>query len=464
MPQTTAFRRRRLFLAIFALPLVASLTLASCATAEQETASDDTATVSNDRFDAELYAAAVKAATEFAGSDDLGGSVEVLGGNTGEEGAIMEGLYGAFGEGAGVKINYTGTGSNAESTSTVASRVAGGNAPDIAELSLGAAAPYAADGQLADLSALIGDDELSANYSQPLLDSASSDGKVFGIYQGFSTFPFWYNPEQYTGPTGDDVTWQAVTDWTTTEADGGTPVWCMGLEAGAGTGFPAAQVLEVLFAKKYGPELLAQWGSGELPWTSPEVKDSFNMFGTIANEKTIDGGVAGALSQSVTDGPLGLVSDPASCQADIWGSWVPGVIGDAAVPETNIDFMPVPGSAPEFANTEIFQANVMVQFNQNERTDAFMKFIASAPAQALLASADQWTVADTQVPVDTYSSPLLQKAAEYYFSDDAILATGPNVLADAATASAFNAAIVAYLQNPDDLDSILDTVEKAAQG
>ena len=130
-----------------------------------------------------------------------------------------------------------------------------------------------------DLSKVIGDTTMNADYSASLLKTVTAGGKVFGVFQGFSNFMVWYNPKTYTGPK-NPTTWAQLADWTDQQAAKGTPAWCIAEESGAGSGFPGAQFIENLFAKKYGPDLLNQWGTGKLKWTSPEVKDAFQMFGS----------------------------------------------------------------------------------------------------------------------------------------------------------------------------------------
>ena len=455
----SSHRRRRWTLAAAAVTALI-LTLTACAS-EKPASQQAGATSAGVSLNQGLYAKAVAEAKKIAGDKQLGGSIEYIGPNGGNEGAILQAVYKAFTEATGTKVNYTGT---QDTNNIVQSRSQAGNPPDIADLSLGVADGYAKQGKLMDLSKVIGESELKTNYNQSLLDGASVDGKVFGVYQGFSNFMLWYNPQQYTGPK-DPTSWQQVTDWTDQEAAKSTPVWCIAEESGAGSGFPGAQFIEILFAKKYGPELLKQWGDGQLKWTSPQVKDAWQMFGSIAtDDKKVSGGVTGSLAASIATGSNGLVAKPATCQADVWGSWVPGLIGSAGQPGKNLDFYQVPASNPEYKNTEIFQTTVATAFVDNAKTRAFMKFIESTQAQTLLASADHWTVSNKNVPASTYKSVLLRRAAKTYFGDDVTLATGPNVMANAATSAAFYKGVISYLQNPASLDTVLQTIQKAADG
>lgn len=400
--------------------------------------------------------AAVAEAKRVAEGVEAGGYVEVLGQNSGAEGQTLQDVYAAFTEATGIEVRYTGT---PDLTAIVQSRIQAGNPPNVADLQLGEARDLAEQGKLVDLSAAFGD-ELKQNFNAMLLDTASNDGAVFGIYQGMNPFMVWYNPKSYTGPKAPED-WQALVDWTNAEAEKGNAVWCAAQNAGASSGFPGAQIVDNIFLKKYGPELYAQWGLGELSWTSPEVKWAFEEFGrVVATDSHVQGGVIGALSTPIATGYTGLTTDPASCQVALWGAWVPGLIGETAKPGENIDFFRVPASDPQFYQYELYQSAISVGFTDDPATKAFLRYIASTPAQTYLASLNRWPVANQNVPAETYPSPLLQKIAKEYFSGtDVQFAAGPNLMAGAATGSAYYKAIVSYMQNPGDLDNILQSVE-----
>lgn len=438
----------------------AALGTAGCATQEQASAVPGGGSSAVD-LDQDLQAAAVEAASSLAGGRRFGGSIEYVGPNGGAEGAIMQKVYSAFTEATDTEITYTGS---QDSNNIVQSRVQAGNPPAVADLALGVALGYAAEGHLLDLGDVVGTDVLESDYPESLVEAASLDGSVFGIYQGFSNFMLWYNPSEYTGPP-EPHNWQEIVEWTTARAEQGLSTWGIAEESGAGSGFPGAQFIEVLFAKKYGPDLLRQWGSGELSWTSDEVKNAWQMFGALATDSDkVAGGVTGSLAAPIASGYSGLVTSPEDMQASVWGSWLPGLVGAQVEPGENLDFMPVPASDPAYSSTEIFQSTVAIGFQDTEPVRAFLRYVASAEAQALLASADQWTVSHLKVPSDTYSSPLLRRAAEIFFDDEVTLAIGPNVLADAATSAAFYRGVVSYLQDPSSLDDVLATIDTAAKG
>ena len=369
-------------------------------------------------------------------------------------------MYKAFTEATGTKVSYTGT---QDINSIVQSRVQAGNPPEIADLQIGVAQGYAEQGKLMNLSDVIGTMSSKRTTTRGSSTARPTMARSSASTRGSTTSCSGTTPSSTPDPR-IPTTWKEIVDWTDAEAAKGTPAWCLAQEAGGGSGFPGAQFIENLFAKKYGPEKLRAWGAGELAWTSPEVKDAWEMYGAIANDNSkVSGGTQGALSAAIATGYNGLIAQPATCQIALWGSWVPGLIGSGVEPGKNMDFFRIPGDGDN-GSTEIFQTTVAVAFDKSPTTEAFMRFIESTEAQALLASADQWPVANVNVPTDTYGSELLQKSAETFFGNDVTLSIGPNVMSDAAVASAFYKGVVSYMQDPSQLDAILAEIQAAQTG
>jgi len=451
MAVTTRHRRR--WIAAVAASVSMAALLTGCATQQQAEGGTSTSSTNSN-----YYKAAVAEAKAIANGKKLNPSLSMIGSNSGAEGQTLQDVYKAFTEGAGVKVNYTGS---QDITAIVQSRVQAGDPPDVADISAGTALQYAKEGKLVDLSAAFGS-ELKDNFSPSLLADASYDGKVIGVYQGFSNFMLWYNPKSYTGPK-NPTAWSQIVDWTNAQAAKGTPVWCAAQNAGPESGFPGAQFIENIFLKQYGPTLYRQWGEGQLPWTSTQVKTAFQEFGDlIVNNKNVSGGVTGALAAPIATGYNGLTASPATCQATLWGSWVPGLIGSSAVPGTTIDFYRVPATDPKYENDELFQTTESVGFTDNATTKAFLQFMASTAAQKYLASLNRWPVANVHVPASIYPSSALQEIAKTYFAGSSTqLDVGPNMLANAAVQTAFFKGVVSYMQNPSSLDQVLQSIQAA---
>lgn len=457
-----SIRTVRSLSAVTALVLVGALGLAGCASDEQAAGTGGGG--GGVTFDKKLVAAAVAKAKAIEGSQKLSGSISIMGDNSGSEGALLQAFYKPFADATGVKVNYTGSGDN---LNVVQSRIAAGSPPDLVTTAPGVMQQYSKTHKLLNLSSFMSD-ELTASYTPSVLGTASIDDSVYGVYQGFNNIELWYNPETYTGPTGDGATWQQVQDWTAKEGSAGKTAWCNAQGGGTSNGYPGELFIEALFAKKYGAQATQDWGTGKIPWTSPQVKDAFQTYGAIANQDAyVNGGVKGSLSQDTGTGANGLVATPPTCQAVVWGSWTGGLIAGSAkgvTPGKNLDFMKIPASDPKFADTETYSAEVTYAFKDSPETRAFLQYIASDEAQTLLASANHWPVANKNVPSSTYTDPILQNISKTYFGADTQLAAGPALLSKTAVITGAAKGVVQYMQDPSSLDAVLQQIQDLEDG
>ena len=87
-------------------------------------------------------------------------------------------------------------------------------------------------------------------------------------------------------------------------ADGDTP-WCIGIESGAATGWPATDWMEDIMLRTTSPENYDKWVTGELKFDSPEVKNAAEIMskrsGSTTDGRTAD--VEAIVSTSFGDAP-----------------------------------------------------------------------------------------------------------------------------------------------------------------
>jgi len=462
---TAVLRRRTRLAPLVVAGAVSALVLTSCASADDSSAdggSGSSASATAKTLPQDLVDAATAAATEAAGGEELTGSLTILGVTGGAEGDDLVAAMKPFEDATGVTIDYTGS---QDQASVLAAGIQAGNAPDIIDAQgAGLAIQYAQSGDALSLSDVIGDDVLAQNYNAGLLNSVSVDGTVYALWGEADTFQVWYNTATYDGPT--EGSYADLDAWAQTQAakgDGVAP-WCMALEAGAGSGFPAQSWITNQFLKMHGPEKLEQWATGELPWTSPEVKAAFERFGAVATSDTmVNGGPQAVVSTSIVDYSTGMFSDPQQCQLSMWGNYAAGLAQstypDLSVPE-DMAFFPVPSDDPAYANTQLTAGHTTFALTSNDSPEvrAFLKYWASTEAQSLIAASGRWTVANTGVAMDTYPNAAMEQSAELLQGAET-LAVGPETLAPSAVSIAYNEGIMAYVQDPSKLDSILATIQ-----
>jgi alpha-glucoside transport system substrate-binding protein len=455
--------RARHALSLTALGVVGALSLAGCASANQSSSSDASASASADTgLPQDLVDAAVAAAKTAAGDATFDGTLDVVGIASGADGEVFAAAMAPFEAATGMTVNYVGTGDQA---TVVAAAVAAGNPPDVVDgQGLGLMLQYAQTGQAISLSDAIGDDVLAANFNPGLLDSATVNGKVYGIWNEADTFQVFYNPAQYDGPT--DGSWQDLMAWSDAKAAEGGPTapWCMGLESGAGSGFPAQGFIENLFVKQFGSDALAAWANGTMPWTSDEVKWAFQEFGKIATSDTlVSGGPQAVVSTSAFTFMDGMYTDPQQCQLTLWGNYAAGIVQatnpQATIPD-GLDFFDIPASDPAYAGALDVAGHVTFALNEDPATVAFMKYWATPEAQSLIAASGRYTVANVGVPLSAYPNDGMRNSAQLLL-DATTVTPGPASAVPTAVNTAYLQGIMSYVQDPASLDAILAGIQES---
>ncbi len=156
-------------------------------------------------------------------------------------------------------------------------RVGANDVPDIVDFPQpGLLANFFKQGKFIDPTTFLPMEYLKQQYTQGWLDMgtmAGADGQpaTGGIWARFNgKSQVWYPKDDfeaagYAIPTSWDEL-IALSDQI--DADGDTP-WCVGIESGAATGWPATDWMEEFMLRTTTPENYDKWVNGELKFNSP---------------------------------------------------------------------------------------------------------------------------------------------------------------------------------------------------
>ena len=92
----------------------------------------------------------------------------------------------------------------------------------------------------------------------------------------------WYNPKNfqskgYSVPTS----WDQLTNLQSQIKASGTTPWCVTVESGSASGWPASDWLKEIVLSQAGPDVYDKWVAGTQKWTSPEIKQAWQTFGQV---------------------------------------------------------------------------------------------------------------------------------------------------------------------------------------
>src|SRR5690606_10797996 len=159
--------------------------------------------------------------------------------------------------------------------------VASGILPDLAGLpGPGQMREFAQRGALVPLDDIIDIDTYKAETSPGFVELGTVDGQLYGVFiKAAVKGLIWYNPAHYDGTVPE--TWDELTAIADEQATGDTAAWCVRLEAGPGSGWPATDWIEDFVLRQSGPDVYDAWVAGEHPWNSPEIRSAFEAYGEV---------------------------------------------------------------------------------------------------------------------------------------------------------------------------------------
>lgn len=439
--------------ALVAAGAVVTAVLAACSserTGQDETAADDAA-----------VAAAEEAALAAAGGEELGGSVTMLGVLGGEELDAFLGVVAPFEDATGIEVRYEGT---RDFAAVLQTRVDGGNPPDVvATPAIGEMAALAEQGALVDLRTVVDDAVLTANYPASMLETGTAGGELFGLYNTVNLGGLiWYDPQRYDGPT-DPASWDELQAWAAEKAAAGETPWCVGLESGAASGWPAADFIDEILLRQAGPEFHRAWRDGAEPWTSPQVKEAYQTYGEMIADGMVYGGTTTVLSTDFSQAANPMFAPEPGCYLLQQATFMGGIIADAfpdLEPGEDLDFFAAPDFSPDYPGIRSFSGEILGQITDSPQAAALTRYLASTEAGTLIAATGRWLSPNVTVAADAYEDPFLRRAQQVLTEAEATYPLGNSQMPQSEV-DAFWQSGLAFAQNPADLDAILQGIEDA---
>jgi alpha-glucoside transport system substrate-binding protein len=402
-----------------------------------------------------------------AGADLDGETVSVLVVWGGAELESFEAMIAPFEEETGVEVEIEST---RDLNAVLTTRLAGGNPPDVAGLpGPGPMAEFARAGDLKPLPQEVLD-VLQSDYDEGVITDATVDDELVGIFVKTSVKGLiFYNPAAmeaggYSVPEDYAGLESLVSD---ISADGISP-WGIALESGAATGWPATDWIEDFVIRQSGPEVYDQWVNGELAWSSDEIRAAWEAFGAWSTDEAfVNGGPQAVVNTPFGNGGDCMFGDEPECflhhQASFITSFFEENNPEEAVAGETYDFFPMPGI--DFDGV-VYAGDLFGMFNDTPAAAALMEYLVTADAQQIWVERGGALSANQNVSLDAYPDDTSRRSAEFLVGAETIRFDGSDKM-PAEMNEAFFGGILDFVQNPENLDSVLeelDSVQESAYG
>ena len=416
-------------------------------------------------FETEVAEVIPPTATEEA-PEEIGGTVSVLAVWGGDELDNFRAMIAPFEERTGITVEYEGT---RDLNAVLTTRIEGGNPPDLAGLpGPGQLREFAEAGHLVALNDVFDMDQMRSEYDEGFLKLATIDGNLYGIFIKAAVKSLvWYNPKAFEA-AGYEVpsTWEelnALEDQII--ADGSQP-WCIGLESGAASGWPGTDWIEDIMLRTAGPDVYDQWWNHEIAWTDEAVRNAWETWGTVVNDQEmVYGGQPWVLSTNFGEAPYPMFEDPVKCYLHRQASFITSFITDQfpdLVAGEDYDFFQFPPIDPAQGQPLLVAGDLFGMFNDTPQSRALMQYLVTAEAQSIWAEWGGFLSANKTVDPAVYPDQLTQQIGDMLTQATAVRFDASDLMPEAVN-NAFWAGIMDFVSQPDTLNSILESIESAAQ-
>lgn len=418
---------------------------------------------------AEKIAAAEAAALAAAGGTKIGGSVEFIGPWGGSEQSAFEAVYTPFENATGITVNYTGT---RDVQTILTTRVTAGNPPDLADFSTpGTLAQFQSIGALQDLSKILDMTTIGNQYASTWQDLGTINGEfVAQIFKVATKGLIWHDPKVWASLNlTQPATWDDMITLSNNLINQGYTPWCIAVASGAASGWPGTDWLEDIVLRQSGLDVYNQWWQGTIKWTSPQITQAWQTWGTIVgNPAMLYGGVNRVLATAFQQDADPLFTNPPGCYMEHQASFMSGFIeadNPTLVPGTDFNFFLFPPfSSSEPVSVEV-GGDLLGVFTTTPQAQAFIKYLATSEAQDIWAMiGGGYLSANLQISTTDYPDVLSQQAANIITQAQVVVFDASDNM-PAAMTNAFYSAVLDFIQTPSDLPSILqnlDTVQSSS--
>jgi alpha-glucoside transport system substrate-binding protein len=291
------------------------------------------------------------------------------------------------------------------------------------------------------------------------------DGKQTGIFiKSALKGLVWYDPQAFQKANlTTPKSWDDLMALSQKLAGQGTTPWCVGLESGATSGWPATDWLEDIVLRQAGPQVYDQWYQGKIKWSSPEIKKAWQTWGQIVNDpKMVYGGKAAVLATSFMDAGNPMFSDPPKCYLHHQASFITSFFTQAnpnLKAGTDYAFFGFPDIDPKYAGAIEAAGDLFGMFKDTPQSRALMKYLVTPDAQSIWVKRGGALSPNRKVSLDSYPDELARNSAQILTSASIVRFDASDLMPDAMN-TAFMKATLDYVNNPGNLDTILASLDK----
>jgi alpha-glucoside transport system substrate-binding protein len=358
----------------------------------------------------------------------------------------------------GATVKYTGTRSIND---ILASGIRTGVLPDLAGVpGPGQMKEYVDAGKLKALDNVLDVKTYASETSPGLVKLSQIDGKTYGVFVKASVKALiWYNTKLHDYTESPPATWDDLMTQAKANQGAAKAIWCLGLAAGADSGWPGTDWIEEILLHQAGPEVYNNWAAGKVKWTDAPIKAAFDLYVKDVLGNTFGGGT-NAINTKFDFAGDPLFASPPGCEFLNQASFITGLgkfLGLKA--GTDYNAFPFPSINDEFKTAVEGGGDLFGMFHDTPAAKSLMRYLVTAPAQ------DIWVKKGGAISANknatSYQDALSKVMAGMITNATQFVFDGSDSMPNAMNA-AFKAHMVTLAKGAETVDQALQALQKTA--
>ena len=397
------------------------------------------------------------------GTGDLKGKkVNVGGAFVDVEATNFEAAVKPFEDATGVDVVYNGDKSFEQQLNV---QVQAGNPPDVGMLPQpGGMKNYASQGKLFPLPADI-IANIDTNYGSGWKEiGTAADGKVYGVFHRVNSKGNVFYPKAAFAAKGYTVpkTWDELKALMDKMKSDGTPAWCIGIESGAATGWPATDWVEQIMLRTVGKDGYDKWVSHAIPFTDPSVKTAFQDMMDIWGSKDYTyGGAQYIVQTNFGEAPKAAFATPPKCWLTNQGNFITAFFPDNIQKDLDnqVGVFPLPAIDAANGTPVAVGGDQAVAFADRPEVWALLKYLTTPEAGVSWAKAGGALFPYKNQDMSNYKSNLDKEFVKAIVEAPFVRFDGSDLMPAAVGSGTFWTESVKLINGQQDIDTTLKNIE-----
>ncbi len=349
----------------------------------------------------------------------------------------------------------------------LATRVEGGNPPDVATVSSPGLVQQYAEGGAAKPLDFLDPALVEQNLAPFWIELGSVEGKLYTVYMKAANKSLvWYSPKRFKQAKYEiPQSYDEMVQLSEKIAQGGKKPWAFGVQ----DAWTLTDFFENVYLRIGGPEKYDQLIAHEIPWTDPSVKQTFEaMNRIIAKDEFIAGGRSAALGQGWSAAATSVFKNPPAAEmfqeADFVGAAMKQELPNLKAGQDFDAFAFPPVGEGGDVTPVVVGPDGALMFNDTPGARALMRCFVDPRSTEQWAKRGGYTSPNKNVSMDVYPTETSKRLAKMVVdagNAGQLRMDGSDQMVPQFS-EYFGTALQNYFKNPTELDPLLEDLESKA--